>query len=131
LRRLRAAPGAEFLRVFSSGVAALAILAAPLGACSTVGLGFDKFDGRWVANVPPAGNCCPSRVVMDVEGHKFQGTVEDCDGVTALEGHVDDNGQGTLHMKGQQAPVKFSGVNFSTVVPLDRCRRTVMGNLGG
>lgn len=116
---------------FLCRAAAVAMLAAPLGACRTVGLGFDTYDGRWVANVPPAGNCCPSRVVMDVDGHKFQGSVEDCDGVTGIEGHVEDGGQGTLHMQGQQAPVKFSGVNFTTVVPQDRCHRTVVGNRGG
>ncbi len=120
-------PPRQFLR----SAAAVALLAASLGGCSTVGLGFDKYDGRWVANVPPSGNCCPSRVVMDVDGHKFQGSVEDCNGVTVLEGHVENDGQATLHMKGQSAPVKFSNVNFSTVVPLDRCHRTVMGNKGG
>ena len=118
-------------RNFLRSAAAVALLAASLGGCSTVGLGFDKYDGRWVANVPPSGNCCPSRVVMDVDGHKFQGSVEDCNGVTVLEGHVENDGQATLHMKGQSAPVKFSNVNFSTVVPLDRCHRMVMGNKGG
>jgi hypothetical protein len=119
------------VRSFLCRCAAAAMVFAPLAGCRTVGLGFDTFDGRWVANVPPSGNCCPSRVVMDVEGHKFDGSVEDCDGVTGLEGHVEDDGQAVLHMKGQSAPVKFSAVNFSTTVPLDRCHRAVMGNRGG
>ena len=113
-------------RSFLRPLAAAALLAAPLCGC-----GFDKFDGRWVANVPPTGDCCPSRVIMDVDGHEMQGSVEDCNGVATMEGRVDGQGQATLHMHGQQAPVTFSGVNFTTTVPSDRCKRTVVGNRGG
>jgi hypothetical protein len=107
-------------------LSAAALLAAPLGGCS-----FDKFDGRWVANVPPAGNCCPSRVVMDVDGHKFNGSVEDCDGATTMQGHVDAQGNAKLHLHGQDAAVHFGDVNFTTTLPNDRCQRPVLGNRGG
>ncbi len=114
------------VRFFLRSVAGAALLAAPLGGC-----GFDKYDGRWVANVPPAGTCCPSKVVLDVDGHEVQGTVSDCNGVSGMEGHVDGSGAATMHQHGQTSQVTFSGVNFTTTVPSDRCGRTVTGNRGG
>jgi hypothetical protein len=102
------------------------VLAAPLGACS-----FDKYDGRWVANVAPTAKCCPMRVVMDVDTHKFTGSVEDCDGAQVLSGHVNGKGDATLHMHGQNAEVHFGDVNFTTSMPNDRCHRPIVGNRGG
>ena len=127
----RAKPTHEILKhmtkfVTCRAAAALALAAGPLAGC-----GFDRYDGRWVANVPPSANCCPSRVVMDVDGHKFQGAVENCDGVTAMEGHVDAQGQATAHMQGKTSAVTFSALNFSGPVPGDRCGRQMVGNRGG
>ena len=111
---------------FVARLTAACLLTAPLAAC-----GFDKFDGRWVANVPPTAECCPSHVLVDVDGHKFSGSVDDCNGTQILEGHVDGQGQATLHTQGKTADVKFAGVNFTTTLPGDRCRRVVTGNRGG
>jgi hypothetical protein len=94
-------------------------------------MGFDKYDGRWVANVPPAGDCCPSRVVMDVDGHSLVGSVEDCTGVAGIKGKVQDSGQATLDMNGKSGSAQFNGVNFTASVPSDRCGRAVVGNRGG
>jgi hypothetical protein len=113
-------------RVLPRVAAVTALLAAPLAGC-----GFSTYNGRWVANVPPAGGCCPSRVVMDVDGHEVQGSVEDCNGVTSMEGRVNDQGQATLHMHGQTSQATFNGINFTGPVPNDRCGRTATGNLGG
>lgn len=98
----------------------------PLGAC-----GFDKYDGRWTANVPPAPNCCPMRVVLDVDGHKVTGSYEDCDGAAPLGGHVNGAGTATLHAQGRATQVQFTDVNFQTAIPADRCKRAVEGNRGG
>jgi hypothetical protein len=111
--------------------AALALCTAPLCGCSMVGMGFDKYDGRWVANVPPSGNCCPSRVVLDVDGHGLTGSVEDCNGVTTVSGKVADDGQAALNGGGGHGSVQFSGVNFTASIPGDRCGRAVVGNRGG
>jgi hypothetical protein len=118
---LRPLPHAALLRL-SAG----ALLTAALAGCS-----FDKFDGRYVANVPPAGNCCPARVVMDVDGHKFTGTVEDCDSAVPLQGHEDKGGNGVIHVAGKDGTVHFTDINFTASLPTDRCKRPIVGNKGG
>jgi len=118
-------------RLLPNAAAALALLVSPLCGCSVVGMGFDKYDGRWVANVPPAGDCCPTHVVLDVDGHEIVGSVEDCNGVASLKGTVQDSGHATVDMSGKQGTVQFSGVNFTATVPNDRCGRAVVGNRGG
>ena len=115
-----------YSRFLPRAAAGAALLAAPLAGC-----GFDTYDGRWVANVPPTADCCPSRVVMDIDGHEMQGSVEDCTGVTPMEGRVDKQGQATLHMQGKQSTATFTGVNFTTTIPNDRCHREAVGNRGG
>lgn len=98
----------------------------PLAGC-----GFDKFDGRWTANVPPAATCPPLRVVLDVDGHKITGTYEDSDGAGPLGGHIDASGSATLHSQGRSTTAHFTELNFQTTIPADRCKRPVAGNRGG
>lgn len=71
------------------------------------------------------------RVVMDVDTHKFTGSVEDCDGAVPMAGHVKDNGDALLHMHGQDTLLHFTDVNVTGTVPNDRCKRPIVGNRGG
>ncbi len=100
--------------------------ALPLSAC-----GLDRFDGRWVADVPPAENCCPTRVVMDIDGHKISGQTEDCHGVLAIGGKVDARGAARITVAGAPGNATFTAENFDASLPGDACHRRAVGNRGG
>ncbi len=104
----------------------MSLCALPVGAC-----GFDRYDGRWVADVPPAQNCCPTRVVMDIDGHKISGQTEDCHGVLAVGGKVDGQGGAHITVAGVAGTATFNGENFDASLPGDACHRRVLGNRGG
>jgi hypothetical protein len=105
-----------------------AVVASPLGGC---GISFDRYDGRWVANLPPAHDCCPTRVVMDIDGHKITGQSEDCHGVLAVGGKVDAQGTARITVAGAKGTANFSGENFDGALPGDVCGRHMVGNRGG
>jgi len=104
----------------------LLALGLPLGACS-----FDRYDGRWVADVPPGRNCCPTRIVMDIDGHKVRGSAEDCHGVDQISGKIDAQGTARISLGGAPGNVSFAGENFQALVPGDACKRQMVGNRGG
>ncbi len=103
-----------------------ALLAAPLGAC-----GFDRYDGRWVADVGPGRDCCPTRIAMDIDGHKIKGVTEDCHGVLQVGGKIESDGTAHITVAGDKGTAHFAGESFDAVLPGDRCARHVIGNRGG
>jgi hypothetical protein len=84
-----------------------------------------------VADLPPAGNCCPTRVVMDVDGHKITGQTEDCHGVVQLGGKVDAQGAAHINVAEAKGTATFKGENVDAVLPGDSCHRRFVGNRGG
>jgi hypothetical protein len=104
-----------------------------LACCSTVShvvSPFGKYDGRWVANLPAHSEaCCPSRLVLDVDGHKVSGETTDCHGTHGLVGKVDRAGAATLTMEGASGGAQFGGENFSA--RLSSCPLAIDGSHGG
>lgn len=107
------------------------LLAVPFLLLPLAGCGFDRYDGRWVADVPPRANCCPVRVALDIDGHQVAGTAEDCNAVQPIRGKVSDQGSAALTVAGKPATAHFAGDNFETALPTDACGRKVVGNRGG
>jgi hypothetical protein len=101
-------------------------LAAPLGGC-----GFEKYDGRWVADIGPTANCCPARIYMDVDGHKITGQSEDCHGIVLVGGKIDEHGVAHVNAGGAKGTIDFNAENFDSVLPGDVCKRRMVGNRGG
>ncbi len=101
-------------------------------ACGVAGVGgFDRYDGRWVADVAPRVGCGSLRVAIDVDGHQLSGSAESDQGVLQIKGRVDDHGTAAITEDGKPGRLRFAGENFTTRLPGDACGREVTGNRGG
>ena len=107
-----------------------AVLLAGCGTVNSVVSPFGKYDGRWVANLPAHSEaCCPSRLVLDVDGHKISGETTDCRGTHGLVGKVDRGGGATLRLENATGTAQFGGEIFSA--SLSSCPLAINGSHGG
>jgi hypothetical protein len=71
-----------------------------------------RYDGRWIANVPPQGRCPASRMTLDVRGSSIRGTVVSIFGSFPIMGSLTDRGVGTIQIVQMGGRISFSKNHF-------------------
>ena len=74
------------------------------------------FDGAWQGSVPAMRGCAggsESTVTLTVTGNAVQGTVHNAGNDVALNGTLNDDGSGSVHIARMQGTAQFRGDHFT------------------
>jgi hypothetical protein len=68
------------------------------------------YDGQWVADVPPAGNCPAAHMEIEVRSGVIRGTVTDSAGAFPVKGRINEDGSGAMILHRAFNKNAFAGV---------------------